>query len=125
MAVPLRVEVLLEADETPLATLHGLAESGFVLTDRRLVAWRGNGVGSPLPLGTIDRVLVDTGTGSAHTDVLVVPRWSVHQPLVLDASLRRPVPRDGLRGRADPGRGRQRPAREEWGPVFRAAFGPV
>lgn len=81
--VPMRVAVRLEHGESAIATLHGLMESGFVLTERRLFAWRGNGAVGPVPISGIDRILVDAGPGSDHLDVVVLSRRAIHPPLVL------------------------------------------
>jgi len=120
-AVPARAESHFDHDEVHIATLHGLLESGFALTDRRLVAWRTNGVSGPLPLAAIDRILVDTGAGSSHVDILVLPRYAVHAPLVLTLRVNH-VDRamDFVECLIDAS-GAQ-PTRERWGPVFRASF---
>jgi hypothetical protein len=81
--VPIRVRNRFEANESHIATLDGLLESGFALTDRRVIAWRANGVAIPLPLAAIERMLIDIGIGGQHADVVVVPRQAVHVPLVL------------------------------------------
>jgi hypothetical protein len=82
-SVPARVESQFDADETHIATLTGLLESGFGLTDRRLFAWRSNGVSVPLPLVAVERILIDAGPDSPHVDLVVLPRQAVHMPLVL------------------------------------------
>ena len=81
--VPARITVRMALDEGAVATLRGRAESGFVLSERRLFAWRGNGAIGPVPLTAIDRILVDTGPGSDHHDIVVLPRLAMHPPLVL------------------------------------------
>ena len=62
-AVPLSVAVLFDASESHVATLHGSFGSGFALTDRRMLAWRGKAVSESLPAKDIDRILVDRGDG--------------------------------------------------------------
>src|SRR4051812_8498641 len=57
--LPLRVVLRLDPDESVVATIHGLLESGFALTGLRLFAWRSTGTSLPLPLAGIDRILVD------------------------------------------------------------------
>jgi hypothetical protein len=81
--VPVRVAANLDADEEVTATLRGLMESGFALTQRRLFGWRANGVSGALPLAAIERILVDEGTGGDHLALLVLPRHALHPPLVL------------------------------------------
>ena len=82
-ALPRHVGRRLDPDERHVATLKGLLESGLAVTDSRLLAWRANGIGSPLPLRSIDRILVDAGAIRRHVAVIVVPRYAVQAPVVL------------------------------------------
>jgi hypothetical protein len=66
-----------------VTTLLGLRESGFLLTDRRLFAWRENGAGAPLPLLGIERILIDEGAAGVYHHVVVLPRQPLHPALVL------------------------------------------
>jgi hypothetical protein len=120
-SVPVRVESVFDRDESHLATLHGLLDSGIALTDRRLVAWRSNGVSGPLPLAAIDRILVDTRAGSSHVDVLVLPRQAVHAPLVLTLRVNELDRAMDFVECVIHAAGAD-PTRERWGPVFRASF---
>ena len=79
-AVPARVTVMLGSDERRLAHVIGRHDSGVLVTDRRLFAWRVNGVSPPLELAAIDRIQHDRGPADA---LLVVPRAAAHVPLVV------------------------------------------
>src|SRR5207253_10196244 len=71
--IPIRVQSQMRHDEAPITTLLGLRESGFMLTDRRLFAWRENGAGAPLPLPAIERILIDEDGASTYHHVVVLP----------------------------------------------------
>jgi hypothetical protein len=81
--IPIRVQGQMRHDEAPVTTLAGLRESGFLLTDRRLFAWRENGAGAPLPLPAIERILIDEDGTSAYHHVVVLPRQPLHPAMVL------------------------------------------
>lgn len=78
--LPLRVGVLLALDERPLGQVWGLHDSGLVLTDRRLLAWRVNGVSPAVGLADVDRIVYERG---GRDVLLIVPRAAAHTPLVL------------------------------------------
>jgi hypothetical protein len=65
---------VLEPDERLLGMLEGLLDSWLALTDRRLLAWRGNGVAMPLRLSAIERVLIDVSLAGRRADLFVLPR---------------------------------------------------
>jgi hypothetical protein len=81
--IPIRVQGQVRPDEAPFATLLGLRESGFLLTARRLFAWRENGAGAPVPLPAIEHLLIDGGRDANHHHVVVLPRQALHAALVL------------------------------------------
>src|SRR5689334_323474 len=56
---PGHVRNRLEPGERPRAVLVGGNDAGFVLTDRRLIAWRGHGSSVPLQVADVDRVQLD------------------------------------------------------------------
>ena len=81
--VPLRVALHFEPEESVVATLPGLGESGFALTEHRLFGWRANGTSAPVPIPAIDRLLVERRSGTEQIEVVVLPRHALHPPLVL------------------------------------------
>jgi hypothetical protein len=119
--IPNRVALRLEAAETVLATLHGRLESGFALTERRLFAWRANGTGGPIPLSAVDRILVDSGPGGDHIDLVVLPRQALHQPLVLTRRASELVSTLAFVAQLAAAVGRE-PVTEELGPIHRFSF---
>ena len=78
--LPLRVGVLLALDEQALGHVWGLHDSGLLLTGRRLLAWRVNGVSPAIGLADVDRLVYERGQRDV---LLVVPRAAAHTPLVL------------------------------------------
>jgi hypothetical protein len=119
--IPVRVHERIGREESHLATLHGLLESGMTLTDRGLFAWRATGVSGPLPLRAIERLLVDTGAGSDHLDVLVLPRQAIHAPLVLTLRANELDKTVAFVERLVVALGTE-PRRETLGPVLRLSF---
>jgi hypothetical protein len=67
-------------DEHALAHVAGLQESGVVVTNRRLLAWRANGISPGLDLAEIDRIQYDRGPTDA---LIVLPRGAPNVPLVV------------------------------------------
>ena len=119
--IPKAVEDQLSDGECPSEILPGLAESGMAATRDRLLAWRSTGAVSPLPLGAIERILVDEGDGTTHLQVVVVPNSGVLPPLVL---LRRGGALAEVQSFVESlvvlvGR---EPMRERWGPIHRFTF---
>jgi hypothetical protein len=119
--VPVRVALRLDSDETVVASVHGLLESGLALTGARLFAWRASGTSSPLPLTAIHRILIDTGADGDHVDIVVLPRLAIHAPMVLTRRSTEVV--STLAFVADIARAaRCEPVAEELGPVHRFTF---
>jgi hypothetical protein len=75
----------LQPDEIPLAVRNGLMQSALLLTDRRLIGWRGGGVATPLPLVAIEHLIVHADPGALHLEMVAVPRQAIHLPLMLVA----------------------------------------
>jgi hypothetical protein len=78
--LPLRVGVLLGRTERALAHVVGLQDSGVVVTNVRLLAWRANGISPGLDLAEIDRIQYDRGPTDA---LIVLPRSAPNVPLVV------------------------------------------
>jgi hypothetical protein len=77
---PIRVGVMLGLDERLIAQVNGVHESGVLLTNRRLLAWRANGVSPGLQLSDLDRLVYDRGVRDA---LLIVPSAAAHGALAL------------------------------------------
>jgi hypothetical protein len=82
-ALPVRIASVIEADESVIDVLPGLAASGFVLTERHVFGWRSNGIGGPLPLAAIERVLVDEDDRRSRADIVLLPRLAACPALAL------------------------------------------
>ena len=80
---PLVVRRKLGPSETIIRTLVGGGDAGFVLTTQRVLAWRGRGVGTPMPLADIDRVLLEVRAPEAMSLLLLVAVDRAAPPLVL------------------------------------------
>lgn len=119
--IPVAIAKRLEPDEVIVATLRGRLESGFVLTERRLFGWRANGAAAPLPVGAIERVLVDAGKGSEHLDLVILPRQAVHPPLVLTRRAGELVSTLAFVGQVAAA-SKVEPVTEHLGPVYRFTF---
>lgn len=119
--VPIAVANRFDPNETLGAALLGLVESGLAFTDRRLFAWRSNGAGAPLPLRAIDRILIDTGVGSEHLDVVVLPRQAIHPALVLTRRVNELASTLAFVGELGGALGVE-PMRESLGPIIRFSF---
>lgn len=63
-----------------MAHVAGLQNSGVVVTNLRLLAWRANGVSPGLDLADIDRIQYDRGPTDA---LIVLPRGAPNVPLVV------------------------------------------
>src|SRR2546427_10111682 len=71
---------MLGRDEPVMAHVNGLHDSGILVTNRRLLAWRVNGISPGLELADVDRIHYDRGPTDA---LVVVPRAPAHAPLVV------------------------------------------
>jgi hypothetical protein len=80
---PQIVQAVLLPGEAVISTIVGGSDAGLVLTDRRVIAWRANGVGVPMALTDIDRVHLDVRAPAATSLLLLIARDRDAPPLAL------------------------------------------
>jgi hypothetical protein len=81
--IPMRVQGQVRPDEMTVTTLLGQRGSGLLLTDRRLYAWREDGIAASLPLGAIEHIVIDDDASGQYHHIIVLPRQPFHAGLLL------------------------------------------
>lgn len=88
-AVPHRIRALLEEREHVLLFVPGVRDTGLVLTNRRILAWRGPGTAPALPLELLGAATCDRAL--PQPSLIVTPDVADASPiaLLLDPARRR------------------------------------
>lgn len=87
--VPTRIRALLGEREHVLLFVPGAADSGLVLTSRRILAWRGAGTAPPMPLEVVGGAACDRALPQPMLVLAPDVAGGVPIALLLDPSRRR------------------------------------